>query len=35
MDKTVSTITKKVLDSLVDIFGKVAIENFHTYNNKK
>jgi len=35
MDKTASTITKKVLDSLVDTFGKVAIENFHTYNNKK
>ncbi|HEX7411019.1 MAG TPA: BlaI/MecI/CopY family transcriptional regulator [Bacteroidales bacterium] len=35
MDKTANAITKKVLDSLVDTFGKVAIENFHTYNNKK
>lgn len=35
MDNTANTITKKVLDSLVDTFGKVAIENFHTYNNKK
>lgn len=35
MDSTANTITKKVLDSLVDTFGKVAIENFHTYDNKK
>jgi len=35
MDNTANTITKKVLDSLVDTFGKVAIENFHTYHNKK
>jgi len=35
MNNTANTITKKVLDSLVDTFGKVAIENFHTYNNKK
>jgi predicted transcriptional regulator len=35
MDNTANTITKKVLDSLVDTFGKVAIENFHAYNNKK
>jgi len=35
MDNTANTITKKVLDSLVDSFGKVAIDNFHTYNNKK
>ena len=35
MDNTANTITKKVLDSLVDTFGKVAIENFHTYKNKK
>lgn len=35
MDNTANTITKKVLDSLVDTFGKVAVENFHTYDNKK
>ncbi len=35
MDNTANAITRKVLDSLVDTFGKVAIENFHTYNNKK
>jgi predicted transcriptional regulator len=35
LDNTANTITKKVLDSLVDTFGKVAIENFHTYHNKK
>lgn len=35
MDSTASSITQKVLDSLVDTFGKVAIENFHTYHNKK
>ncbi len=34
-DNTANTITRKVLDSLVDTFGKAAIENFHTYNNKK
>ncbi|MDG6243612.1 MAG: MarR family winged helix-turn-helix transcriptional regulator [Methanolobus sp.] len=34
MDSTANTITRKVLDSLVDTFGKVAIENFHTYNKK-
>jgi predicted transcriptional regulator len=35
MDSTAHTITRKVLDSLVDTFGRVAIENFHTYDNKK
>ncbi|SFM92483.1 BlaI/MecI/CopY family transcriptional regulator [Methanolobus profundi] len=35
MDNTANHITQKVLDSLVDTFGKVAIENFHTYNKKK
>lgn len=35
MENTANTITQKVLDSLVDTFGKAAIENFHTYNNKK
>lgn len=35
MDNTANTITKKVLDSLVDTFGKVAIENFHAYHDKK
>lgn len=35
MDNTANTITRKVLDSLVDTFGKVAIDNFHTYDNKK
>jgi len=35
MDNTANTITKKVLDSLVDTFGKVAVENFHTYKNSK
>lgn len=35
MDNTANTITRKVLDSLVDTFGKVAIENFHNYSKKK
>ena len=34
MDSTANSITRKVLDSLVDTFGKVAIENFHTYSKK-
>jgi len=34
MDKTANTITQKVLDSLVDTFGKVAVENFHTYKKQ-
>jgi predicted transcriptional regulator len=34
MENTANTITKRVLDSLVDTFGKVAIENFHTYHGK-
>lgn len=35
MDNTANNITRKVLDSLVDTFGKVAIENFHKYHDKK
>lgn len=35
MENTGNTITKRVLDSLVDTFGKVAIENFHTYHGKQ
>lgn len=35
MDNTANTITRKVLDSLVDTFGKAAVENFHTYKSKK
>lgn len=34
-DNTANEITNRVLDSLVDTFGKVAIENFYNYRNKK
>ena len=34
-DLTADEITNRVLDSLVDTFGKVAIENFYNYRSKK
>ena len=34
MENTANNITRKVLDSLVDTFGKVAIDNFHKYNDR-
>ncbi len=35
MDDTANNITRKILDSLVDTFGKVAIDNFHKYKDEK
>ncbi|MCE8423396.1 MAG: BlaI/MecI/CopY family transcriptional regulator [Candidatus Methanoperedens sp.] len=34
-EETANEITTRILDSLVDTFGKVAIENFSKYNDKK
>ncbi|MDO8725361.1 MAG: BlaI/MecI/CopY family transcriptional regulator [Candidatus Methanoperedens sp.] len=34
-DEVASEITTKIMDSLVDTFGRVAIENFSKYSDKK
>jgi len=34
-DEVGSEITTKIMDSLVDTFGRVAIENFSKYSDKK
>ena len=34
-EEVASEITTKIMDSLVDTFGRVAIENFSKYSDKK
>jgi predicted transcriptional regulator len=34
-NETAMEITNRVLDSLVDTFGELAVENFSNYKNKK
>ena len=34
-DEVASEITTKIMDSLVDTFGRAAIENFSKYSDKK
>jgi len=34
-EEVASEITNKIMDSLVDTFGRVAIENFSKYSDKK
>ncbi len=34
-EEVASEITTKILDSLVDTFGPIALENFSKYNDKK
>ncbi|MBP2031273.1 putative transcriptional regulator [Methanohalophilus levihalophilus] len=35
IEETANSITRRVLDSLVDTFGKVAVDNFHNYQKKE